>query len=109
VDAAAERANELSGGNAITLWNLGRVCGRAGRTAEARQLLEALTARRRLTYVPASAFVFVHGGLGERDKALDWMATGIDERDPTLMTSLWVSPSYDPLNRTRLFRPCCAR
>jgi hypothetical protein len=27
VDAGAERANELSGGHAITLGNLGKVCG----------------------------------------------------------------------------------
>jgi serine/threonine-protein kinase len=102
--AAAEKANELSGGNAITLGNLGKVYGRAGRTAEARLLLEALTARRRLTYVPASAFVLVHGGLGERDKALEWMATGIEERDPSLVTSLWMSPSYDPLRSHPAFQ-----
>ena len=41
----------------------------AGRTAEARQLLEELTARRRSTYVPASALAFVHGGLGELDES----------------------------------------
>ena len=102
--AAAEKANELSGGNAITLGNLGKVYGRAGRTAEARLLLEALTTRRRLTYVPASAFVLVHGGLGERDKALEWMATGIEERDPSLVTSLWMSPSYDPLRSHPAFQ-----
>jgi serine/threonine-protein kinase len=102
--AAAEKANELSGGNANTLGNLGKVYGRAGRIAEARQLLEALTARRRLTYVPASAFAFVHGGLGERDKALEWMATGIEERDTTLVTSLWSSPSYDPLRSHPAFQ-----
>jgi len=95
--AAAEKANELSGGNAITAGNLGKVYGLANRTAEARQLLEELTARRRSAYVPASAFLFVHGGLGERDEALEWMARGIEEHDPILMTSLKMSPSYDSL------------
>jgi Flp pilus assembly protein TadD len=95
--AAAEKANELSGDNAITVGNLGKVYGLASRTAEARQLLEELTARRRSTYVPASAFLFVYGGLGERDEALEWMAKGIDEHDPVLMTSLKISPSYDRL------------
>jgi len=95
--AAAEKANELSGGNAITVGNLGKVYGLASRTAEARQLLEELTVRRRSTYVPACAFLFVHGGLGERDKALEWMARGIEEHDPVLMTSLKMSPSYDNL------------
>jgi serine/threonine-protein kinase len=95
--AAAKKANELSGGNAMTLGVVGGVYGRAGRTAEARQLLDELTARRRSTYVPASAFAFVHGGLGERDGSLEWIARGIEERDPALVTSLKISPSYDPL------------
>jgi serine/threonine-protein kinase len=95
--AAAEKANELSGSNAITVGNLGKVYGLASRTAEARQLLADLRARRRSTYVPACAFLFVHSGLGERDEALEWMARGIEEHDPILMTSLKMSPSYDPL------------
>ncbi len=95
--AASEKANEFSGGTAITVGDLGKVYALAGRTAEARQLLEELRKRRRSTYVPASAFVFVHGGLGEREEALEWMARGVDERDPILMTSLRLSPSYDAL------------
>jgi serine/threonine protein kinase/Flp pilus assembly protein TadD len=95
--AAAERANELSGGTAITLGGLGSAYGRAGRTAEARQLLEELMARRRLTYVPASALAFVHSGLGERDEVLEWIARGIEERDPIVVTSLKRAPVFDPL------------
>jgi serine/threonine-protein kinase len=95
--AAAEKANELSGGTAVTLGALGSVYGRAGRTAEARQLLEELTARRQATYVPASALAFVHGGLGERDEALAWIARGIEERDPILVTALKIAPTYDHL------------
>jgi serine/threonine-protein kinase len=95
--AAAEKANELSGGNAATLGSLGRAYGQAGRTAEARQLLEELTARRRLTYVPASALASVHRGLGERDAALEWVARGIEERDPILVTSLKSAPVLEPL------------
>jgi len=95
--AASEKANEFSGGTAITVGDLGKVYALAGRTREARQLLEELTNRRQSTYVPASAFLFVHGGLGEREEALEWMSRGVDERDPILMTSLRLSPSYDPL------------
>jgi serine/threonine protein kinase/Flp pilus assembly protein TadD len=95
--AAAEKANELSGGNAITLGQLGRFYGRAGRTTEARQLLEELTARRRLTYVPSSALSFIHRGLGELDEGLEWIARGIEERDPILVTALKTEPGYDPL------------
>ena len=92
---ASEKANEFSGGTAITMGDLGKVYALAGRTAEARQLLEELTKRRQSSYVPASAFLFIHNGLGEREEALEWMARGIDEHDPIIMTSLRVSPSYD--------------
>jgi tetratricopeptide (TPR) repeat protein len=95
--ASAQKANELSGGNATTLWVLGSAYGRAGRTAEARQLLEELTARRRLTYVPASALALVHGGLGEWDDCLEWMARAIEERDPIIVTALKTAPAYDSL------------
>jgi len=93
--AAAEKANQFSGGNALTLGTLGRAYGLAGRTAEARQLLEELTARRRLTYVPSSAFAVVHGGLGEQRESLEWIEKGIEERDPIVVTALKSSPSYD--------------
>jgi len=95
--AAAEKANELSGGTASTLGTLGRAYGMAGRTAEARQLLEELTARRRLTYVPASALASVHRGLGGRDEARSWVERGIEERDPILVTSVKSAPILDSL------------
>jgi serine/threonine protein kinase/Tfp pilus assembly protein PilF len=93
--AAAKKANDLSGGSAATLWVLGSAYGRAGRTDEARQILEELTARRRSTYVSASAFALVYGGLGERDKSLEWIARSIEERDPIIVTSLKTAPAYD--------------
>jgi serine/threonine protein kinase/Flp pilus assembly protein TadD len=101
---AAQKANELSGGKAPTMWVLGSAYGRAGRTAEARQLLQELTARRRLTYVPASAIALVHGGLGEWDESLEWMARAIEERDPIIVTALKTAPGYDPLRSHPAFQ-----
>ena len=102
--AVAEKANALSGGNALTLGALGSIYGRAGRTAEARQLLEELTARRRLTYVPASALALVYGGLGEWDDSLEWMARAIEERDPIIVTSLKTAPAYDRVRSHPVFQ-----
>jgi serine/threonine protein kinase/lipoprotein NlpI len=95
--AAAEKANQFSGGNALTLGTLGGLYGQAGRTAEARQLLKELTARRRSTYVPASALASVLSGLGERHESLEWTSRGIEERDPIVVTALKPSPTYDAL------------
>jgi serine/threonine protein kinase/Tfp pilus assembly protein PilF len=95
--AVGEKANELSGGHALTLGLLGGVYGRAGRAAEARQFLEQLKARRRLTYVPSSAMAWAHAGVGERDESLEWIARGVEERDPTVVTALKSAPVFDPL------------
>jgi hypothetical protein len=102
--AAAEKATELSGRNAMTLGSLGRVYCRAGRAAEGRQLLNELTARRASTYVPASALAFVHAGLGELDACLDWIATAVEERDPVTVTALKTSPAYDRLRSDSRFQ-----
>ena len=95
--AAAKKANELSGGDVMTLGALGAAYAVAGRIAEARELLEELTARRRMTYVPASALSFVYGGLGELEPTLEWIAKGIEERDPIIVTPIRISPNYDRL------------
>jgi TolB-like protein/Flp pilus assembly protein TadD/tRNA A-37 threonylcarbamoyl transferase component Bud32 len=102
--AAGEKANRFSGGNALTLGTLGSLYGRAGRMAEARRLLEELTARRQLTYVPASAIAFAHGGLGERRESLEWISRGIEERDPIIVTGLKPSPGYDALRSHPAYR-----
>jgi TolB-like protein/Tfp pilus assembly protein PilF len=94
---AAERANELSGGNPLTLGTLGSIYGRAGRAAEARRVLDELTARRRSAYVPASALAWAHFGAGALDRGLEWMARGVEERDPLLVTGLRGGPTYDRL------------
>jgi TolB-like protein/Flp pilus assembly protein TadD/predicted Ser/Thr protein kinase len=102
--AAAQRANELSGGHAVTMGVLGAVYGRVGRIAEARQLLAELTERRRSIYVPASALAFLYGGLGEQETTLQWIARSIEERDPIIVTSLKISPTFDPLRSHPRYR-----
>jgi serine/threonine-protein kinase len=92
--AVGEKANELSGRHALTLAALGACYGRAGRTAEARRLLEELTARRRVTYVPSTALAWAHAGVGELDEGVEWTARGIEERDPTVVTALKSAPIY---------------
>jgi tetratricopeptide (TPR) repeat protein len=101
---SAEKANELSGGNALTMGALGRLYGRVGRTAEAQQILEELTARQRSGYVPASALAWAHMGVGEMDKGGEWIARGIDERDPLLVTALKSAPTYDRLRSHPTFQ-----
>ena len=93
--AAAERASELSGRISSTLGFLGRYYAMAGRIAEARQILEELQARHRVTYVPASSLGAIYRGLGEMDKGLEWMERAIEERDPINILALKSEPAYD--------------
>ena len=93
--AAARKSSELSGGTALAMGGLGGALGLAGRTAEARQVLEELTARRRSTYVPASALAIAHRGLGEPAESLEWIARGVEERDPFVVTALKSAPNFD--------------
>ncbi len=102
--AVAEKAHELSGRSTTTQWVLGSAYGRFGRTAEARGILEELKARRRWTYVPAAAFALVHGGLGEAEESLGWLARAIEERDPVIVTSLKTARAFDPLRPHRAFQ-----
>jgi len=95
--AAAEKAKERSGGNALALGLLGRAYGLAGRTAEARQLLEELEVRRRSTHVPPSSIAMIYRGLGDLKKGLEWWTRGIEEHDLLLALTLKSEPGYDAL------------
>jgi len=106
--AAGEKASELSGRHALPLAVLGTCYGQAGRTAEARQVLEELTARRRATYVPSCALAWAHSGVGELDESLEWIARSIEEREPTVVTALKSAPVYGLL-RTHPAYPALLR
>jgi tetratricopeptide (TPR) repeat protein len=95
--ASAERANELSGRNALTVAMLGRAYALAGRTAEAGQLQEELEVRRRSGYVPPCSIAMIHRGLGNLERGLEWWIRGVEERDPTVVHTLKTEPGYDPL------------
>jgi serine/threonine-protein kinase len=79
---------------------LGHALGRAGRRAEARQVLAR--ARRR-GYFPPSLAAAVHIGLGEREAALEWLGRADEARDASL-AFLAVNPVWDPLRRDPTFR-----
>jgi len=102
--AAAEKAKELSGGNAATLGLLGRAYALAGRTAEARRLLEELELRRRSSYVHPSSLAMIYRGLGDLEKGLEWWIRGVEEHDMVLVPSIKTEPGYDHLRSHPAFQ-----
>jgi serine/threonine-protein kinase len=105
--ATAERvlreARDLPGAGAYAISALGYVLARGGAEAEARTLLGELAARAGEGYVSAVAFAMLHLGLGEHDRALDWIDRAREERRGWL-AYLTVNPLLDPLREEPRFR-----
>ena len=85
-------AERLSGGNSKPLSTRGYVLGKAGRTSEARVVLEQLRSRK--SYVPKYAVALVHAGLGEHELAFTALDEAYAGRDVHLVF-LTVDPKWD--------------
>lgn len=70
---------------------------RSGKQAEARAVLDELLSSSRTRYVPPYHFALIYNGLGEREKALDYLEKGFAEKD-VRMVFLKVEPKWNNLN-----------
>ena len=86
----------LSNRNPSALGALGRADALAGRRREAQSLLDELVARSRKQYVTPHAFVHIYIGLGDRDKAFEWLEKSYQEKSNSLIW-LGVSAMFDPI------------
>jgi tetratricopeptide (TPR) repeat protein len=68
----------------------------AGRTEEARIILDEMTNDKIGRYVSSPMVARIHLGLGEFEMALDWLQKGLEERS-YWMVFLKVDPVYDPI------------
>jgi TolB-like protein/DNA-binding winged helix-turn-helix (wHTH) protein/Tfp pilus assembly protein PilF len=91
-----QAADRSVGGAPSTMAALGFACARAGRTAEAHALLDALLVASREHYVPSYYIAALHLGLGDRDRAFEWLDRACTERCDMLGT-LKVEPGFDPI------------
>jgi TolB-like protein/Tfp pilus assembly protein PilF len=98
-DASIEtltRAAQLGNRSPSSLGALGRAYALAGRRKEAQALLDELLRLSHDRYVPPHAFVHIYIGLGDRDKAFEWLEKSYLERSNSLLW-LGVGPLFDPL------------
>jgi TolB-like protein/Flp pilus assembly protein TadD len=79
------RAGRFSGQNSKTVSFRGYVLAKAGRTAEAREVLKTLQTAARDRYVPPYAMALVHAGLGEREAVFEWLERAYSVRDVHLI------------------------
>jgi tetratricopeptide (TPR) repeat protein len=92
--AQFEKLLAISPGNLPGLSDLGYAYAVAGRRAEAQNELSQLNELSKQKYVSADYRARIYTGLGEKDKAIEWLEKGYDDRS---INAIKVEPSYDPL------------
>jgi len=98
-----ERAVKLSGGSPLMRAALAQTLGAAGRTEEAVQMLEDLTELARQKYVAPHFFAGIQVGLGENDRALEYLERSYEERSHWLIY-LHLDPGMDGLRDNPRFQ-----
>ena len=91
---ALTTAGRFSGQNSKAVALRGYVLARAGRSAEARDVLTTLEVAARDRYVPAYAIALVHAAAGDRDAVFESLERAYEARDVHLIF-LTVDPKWD--------------
>jgi len=103
-----EKGVMLSGGSPLMRAALAHTLGTAGRTAEARQILSDLTELAKQRYVAPYFFAGIHIGLGENDRAIDYLQK-CDEEHSHWLIYLHLDPSMDDLRDHPAFQDMLRR
>jgi TolB-like protein/Tfp pilus assembly protein PilF len=75
-----ERANQDIGSTPFSMASLAYGLARAGRRAEAEEMLRDFERRRKAGFYPAFTLAKSHVGLGNVEQALDWLEIAVDEK-----------------------------
>ena len=94
--ATMEKCVELDGFGADGLAQLGHMYAVAGRSGDARRMLQRVTDISRRRYVTAWDFALLHAGLGERDESLHWLEK-VEEDRSEMFVLINVDPRFDAL------------
>ena len=105
--AELERAVSLSLGNTLWLGQLGQAYAMAGQATRAREILRELEEHAQGAYFSPYHFAYVCTGLGDVDRAMDWLERAVAERagpaygikGSFLLTPLRAHPRFQALLR----------
>jgi serine/threonine-protein kinase len=78
--ASIEQGLRLSPNSTMFLAQLGQAYGRGGRMEDARDILRRLEERSQREYVSPYHLAYVYAGLGEDERAMDWLERAYEER-----------------------------
>ncbi len=94
--AEHQKAHELSGYNPLILGPLASCYGLSGDKEKALALLEELNNAAEQGYVPPISWVMLYLGIGDKEKAFEWLEKAAEVRD-VLLCYLKVGPIYDSI------------
>jgi tetratricopeptide (TPR) repeat protein len=94
--AEYQKASALSNGHTLVTAMNGYVQAVSGEKAEALKTLKALNDLAARQYVSPFRFAIIYTGLGQKDKAFQWLNRAYDELD-LLLIYVSVTPAFDPL------------
>jgi TolB-like protein/Flp pilus assembly protein TadD len=94
--AEYKKARELND-DPVPAAYLGHAYAVAGRKDDALQILSELAEQAKHRYVPNPAFALVELGLGNKEKALDWLEKGYEAHEARFIAYIKVDPFLDPL------------
>jgi eukaryotic-like serine/threonine-protein kinase len=94
--AEGEKGVKLSGGSPLMNGALAQTLATAGRTEEAIQILDELMELAKQKYVAPYFFAGIHVGLGEEDRAMEYLEKSYEEHSHWLMY-LHMDPGMDSL------------
>ena len=104
--AEIEKGLAISPGNAGYLSVLGYAYAVAGRRAEALKVLDQLSELSKQKYVRPAFMARIYVGLGDKDKAFEWLEKDYDERS---LPFILVDPIFDPLRSDPRFQDLLRR
>ena len=106
--AEGEKGVKLSGGSPMMRAALAHTLGVAGRTGEARQILDDLTKLAKQKYVAPYFFAGIHIGLEENERAIDYLEKSYEEHSHWLIY-LHMDPGLDGLRDNPRFQDLVRR
>jgi serine/threonine protein kinase/Tfp pilus assembly protein PilF len=106
--AEGEKGVKLSGGSPLMKAALAQTLATAGRRKEAIQILDELMELAKQKYVASYFFAGIHTGLGEQDRAMEYLEKSYEEHSHWLMY-LHMDPGMDGLRPNPRFQDLLRR
>lgn len=92
-----EKGVAISPGDTLALTGLGYGYAVTGRRAEAQKVLDQLNKLSKQRHVPAAYMAKIYAGLGEKEKAFEWLEKAYEDRSILSGGIIKVNPIFDPV------------